>query len=57
MRILSAGDLHGNKFLAQNLAEKAIKEKADIVILCGDLMEEDSLENVLKPFKDKNIKP
>jgi len=56
LRILSAGDIHGNKFLAQTLANKAQKEKADLVILCGDLIEEDSLENVLKPFKDKNIK-
>jgi uncharacterized protein len=56
LRILSAGDLHGNQFLAEKLANKAIKEKVDLVILCGDLIEEESAENILKPFKDKNIK-
>lgn len=56
MRILGAGDIHGNKFLASSLAEKAIKEKADLVVLCGDLLDEDSLDNILKPFKDRNIK-
>lgn len=56
MRILGAGDLHGNKFLAESLANKALKEKVDLVVLCGDLIEEDSSENILKPFKDKNIK-
>ena len=56
MRILGAGDIHGNKFLAEELANKAIREKVDLVVLCGDLIEEESFDNVLKPFRDKNIK-
>jgi len=52
LRILAAGDLHGDSSLAKRLAEKATKEKADIVILCGDLtFHEISTENILGPFK------
>lgn len=56
MRILGAGDLHGNLFLAKALAEKAVSEKVDLVVLCGDLIDEDSSDNILKPFKDKSLK-
>ena len=56
MKILGAGDIHGNVFLAESLAEKAVSEKVDLVILCGDLIDEASSENVLKPFKDRNLK-
>ncbi len=56
MRILGAADFHGDVSLANKLAEKAVKEKADLVILCGDLMEEDSTENIIKPFIDKHKK-
>jgi len=37
LRILAAGDLHGNKTLATKLSEKAIKEKVDLIVLTGDL--------------------
>ena len=37
LRILAAGDIHGDTRLAAKLAQKAIKEKVDLVILCGDL--------------------
>ncbi len=56
MRVLGAGDIHGNVFLAKSLADRAVREKVDLVVLCGDLIEEGSFENVLKPFKDKNLK-
>jgi Icc-related predicted phosphoesterase len=56
LRILGAGDIHGNKFLAEALANKAVSEKVDLVLLCGDLIEDESFENILKPFRDKNIK-
>lgn len=56
MRILGAGDIHGNIFLAEELAKRAVEESVDLVVLCGDLIEEDSFENVLKPFKDRNLK-
>lgn len=56
MRILGAADFHGDKTLAGKLADKAQREKADLVILCGDLMEDDSTDNIIKPFTDKNQK-
>ncbi|GAF97324.1 unnamed protein product, partial [marine sediment metagenome] len=37
IKILAAGDIHGDIGLAEKLAEKAKKEKVDLVILCGDL--------------------
>jgi Icc-related predicted phosphoesterase len=51
MRILSAGDLHGDSGLAKRLAEKAAKESVDLVILCGDLTEGDEkTDNLIGPF-------
>ena len=51
MKILSAGDLHGDSGLAKRLAEKASKEKVDLVILCGDLTEGDEkTDNLIGPF-------
>ncbi|MFA5797536.1 MAG: metallophosphoesterase [Candidatus Woesearchaeota archaeon] len=51
MRILSAGDLHGDMGLARKLAQKAAKENVDIVILCGDLTEADEkTDNLIGPF-------
>jgi len=37
MRILAAGDIHGDKSLAKRLAEKADKEKVDLVVITGDI--------------------
>ena len=37
MRILAAGDLHGDQTLAQRLADKAEKEQVDLVIITGDI--------------------
>ena len=56
MRILGAADFHGDKTIAQKLADKAEQERADLVILCGDPMDEDSVENIIKPFTDKQQK-
>lgn len=56
MKVLGAGDIHGNVFLAEELAKRAVKESVDLVVLCGDLIEENSFENILKPFKDRNLK-
>jgi hypothetical protein len=51
MKILSAGDLHGDSGLAKKLAEKASKENVDLVILCGDLTEGDEkTDNLIGPF-------
>lgn len=57
MKILAAGDIHGDTRLANELAEKADKEKVDLVVLCGDLTEnEKSTSNIIGPFVKKNKK-
>jgi Icc-related predicted phosphoesterase len=51
MKILSAGDLHGDSGLAKKLAQKAVKENVDLVILCGDLTHvEERTDNIIGPF-------
>ncbi|MBW3017928.1 metallophosphoesterase [Candidatus Woesearchaeota archaeon] len=56
MKILAAGDLHGDKNLAKELAERAEKENVDLVILNGDLVEEGQAEGILGIFKEKGKK-
>ncbi|HIH31353.1 TPA: hypothetical protein HA235_01470 [Candidatus Woesearchaeota archaeon] len=57
MKILSAGDLHGDIGLVKKLAAKAEKENVDIVILCGDLTEGDEkTDNIIGQFLKKNKK-
>ncbi|MCK5107166.1 MAG: metallophosphoesterase [Nanoarchaeota archaeon] len=57
MKILAAGDFHGDSTLAFKLADKAEKENVELVILCGDLIEmNQNTENIIKPFTDKNQK-
>ncbi len=57
MRILAAGDIHGDSSLAKKLAEKAKKEKADLVILCGDITDSfQKTEGLIGPFLKKNKK-
>jgi len=57
LRILAAGDIHGDTDLAKQLADKAEKEKVDLVILCGDItMNERSTSNLLGPFIKKHQK-
>ena len=57
MRILASGDIHGDTKLAKTLAEKAVKEKVDLVVLTGDLTyAEQSLDNLVGPFVAKNKK-
>lgn len=55
LRILAAGDIHGDTNLAKSLAEKAEKENVDLVVLCGDLTHgEKSTSNIIGPFVKKN---
>lgn len=57
MKILAAGDLHGDTNLANSLAKKAEKENVDLVILCGDLTyAETSTAGLIGPFVKKNKK-
>lgn len=54
MRILAAGDIHGDSRKFKKLAEQAEKERADLVVLCGDNLGWVETKNIIKPFKDKN---
>jgi len=57
LKILAAGDIHGDIDLAEKLAEKAKKEKVDLVVLCGDLtFAERSTANIIGPFKKRHEK-
>lgn len=55
-RILAAADLHGDSALIRKLAQKAEKEKVDLVVLCGDITGWTETKNIIKPFKEKNKK-
>ncbi len=56
LKILAAGDLHGDVKLSKKLAEKAEKEKVDLVILTGDITGLIETKNLIKPFTDRNEK-
>ncbi|MBW2989295.1 metallophosphoesterase [Candidatus Woesearchaeota archaeon] len=57
LKILAAGDIHGDMGLAEKLAEKAKKENVDLVVLCGDLtLAETSTQNIIGPFKKRHEK-
>lgn len=50
-KILAIGDIHGDTGLVKRLAEKAVKENVDLVILAGDLtFAEKSTKDLIGPF-------
>jgi uncharacterized protein len=50
-KILAVGDIHGDTGLVKRLAERAVKENVDLVILAGDLTLADmSTKNLIGPF-------
>lgn len=54
MRILSAGDLHGDRSLAEKLARKALEEEVDLVLICGDLTHGDQEpRGMIGPFLER----
>ncbi|MFA5724452.1 MAG: metallophosphoesterase [Candidatus Pacearchaeota archaeon] len=55
-KILAAGDFHGDASASKKLAEKASKEKVDLVILTGDITGPFETKNLLKPFIDRGEK-
>jgi len=57
LKILAASDLHGSSDIAEKLAEKARKNKVDLVVLLGDIhgMANES-RNLISPFKKNNQK-
>jgi len=56
LRILAAGDFHGDSRISKKLAEKAEKEKVDLVVLLGDLTGMTETKNIIKPFIDRKQK-
>ena len=57
LRILSAGDLHGDMRQVRKLADQAEKENVDLVILCGDITQMDqTADNMIGPFLAKKKK-
>jgi len=54
LKILAAGDIHGDRKLAKGLADLAEKESVDLVILNGDLVNENNTEGIIGQFKQKN---
>ncbi len=55
MKILSAADLHGDTKLAEQLAEQAVREHVDLVVLAGDLTHADqSTQGLIGPFVQRN---
>lgn len=54
LKILAAGDLHGNSSIAKELAEKARKNKVDLVVLLGDIHGIQESKGLIAPFKKNN---
>ena len=55
-KLLAAGDFHGDKSAARRLADLAEKENVDLVILNGDLVEEQDTTGIVGPFVAKKKK-
>src|SRR3989338_9883631 len=54
MKILAAGDIHGDISTAKKLSKRAVDENVDLVILAGDITGDDeSLPGVISPFLQK----
>ena len=54
MKILAAGCIHNDTSLVKKLAQQAVDDEADIVVLCGDLTQsEQSVEYIIGPFKKR----
>ena len=56
LKILAAGDFHGDSKQTKKLAEKAEKENVDLVILTGDITGHIETKELIKPFTDKKKK-
>ena len=56
LKILAAGDFHGDSNVSKKLAEKAEQENVDLVILTGDVVGLLETKDIIKPFIDKKKK-
>ncbi len=56
MRILALSDVHGDRAFIRRMAEKAVSEKVDLVILAGDIADEEhNVDGMVGPFKAKGL--
>ncbi len=56
MKILALSDIHGDRTFIKQMAEKGAKEKVDLVILAGDLADDQgSVEGLVGPFRAKGL--
>ncbi|MCS7134427.1 MAG: metallophosphoesterase [Candidatus Pacearchaeota archaeon] len=56
LKILAVGDLHGDSAKASKLAELAVKEKVDLIILAGDLtFGENKIDYLIGPFAKRKL--
>jgi uncharacterized protein len=54
MKVLAAGDIHGDRSLIKELSERAEKENVDLVVLCGDLIEsEENPMGIVGAFRQR----
>ena len=56
MKVLALSDIHGDRTFIKEMAEKGAQEEVDLVILAGDLGDDDSnLDGLVGPFKAKGL--
>jgi len=57
LKILAAGDLHGDVEVARRLSDKGRREKVDLVVLAGDIYGYDGgVGGILSPFREAGQK-
>ncbi len=56
LKILAASDVHGDSLQCVKLADRAVREGVDFVVLCGDLTSPMQNSNIIKPFLQRGKK-
>ncbi|HIH10904.1 TPA: hypothetical protein HA241_01835 [Candidatus Woesearchaeota archaeon] len=56
MKILALSDIHGDKAFMVEMAAKGARERVDLVLLAGDLVDfGESTEGLIRPFKEQGL--
>ena len=56
MKILALSDVHGDRHFIRKMAAKGAEEKVDLVILAGDIADnQGNVEGLVGPFKEKGL--
>ncbi len=56
MKILALSDVHGDRTFIRQMAEKGAAEKVDLVLLAGDLVDQNgNAQGLIGPFKEKGL--